>query len=191
MYWTAHLQAYILGIGDLLGRNIGVNLDGRIRFFDVEASFRYAEEILRLSNSVRIGFVAESFDWPQYRAPLDKKTAENLRAFVEKLSSFEEKASIYQECRGLHVLTDALLFRLEKIRAFPFVEGQSFRDFYGYAYPTINAGLDDLNRIVSRIYKRKVDHGASLIFISQHIEKTKLSSEERRDIEDWISKYVD
>ena len=190
-YWKAHLQAYILGIGDLLGRNIGVNAEGKIRFFDVEASFRYSDEIYRRQNAIGIGFVAESFDWPQYRMPLDKKTAENLRNFIRKLSGFEEKASIYQECRGYPVLTKELLFRLAKVRAFSFEEGQTFRDFFGLAYPTIDAGLDDLNRIVSHIYKRKVDHGASLIFISQHIEKMKLTSEEKKEVEDWIARYVD
>ena len=189
-YWKAHLKAYLLGLGDLLGRNIGISPDGKIRFFDAEYCFFYKNHVHQSGEVIGMGFLAESFDWPQYRDPLDKKTAESLRAFVQGLGSLEENFSLYEHLRTVSLFTEGTYERLQKVRTFLLEEGKTFRDFVGFLYPSIDPGLDQLNQIVGRIYKRKVDHGASLIFLSQHIVKYKLSQEQRREVREWVDYYV-
>jgi hypothetical protein len=189
-YWKAHLQAYLLGLGDLLGRNIGIDPDGKIRFFDTEATFRYQNQP-RLDNGlVAVGFIMESFDWPQYRMPLDRKSVELIRRFIKELQDFEERLSIYENIRPVSILREDLLVRLEKIRNFPLEEGRSFRDFFGYIYPDLDDGLDELNHIVSHIIGSRVDHGASLFFVSQRMRRYQLSSESKRLLDEWMAKYI-
>ncbi|MBM3197756.1 MAG: hypothetical protein FJZ58_00685 [Chlamydiae bacterium] len=190
-YWKAHLKAYILGLGDLLGRNIGIHPDGRIRFFDAEYCFSYKNRPYRDGNGVMLGFRAESMDWPQYRMPLDRQTAKNLQDFIQSLSYIEEKLLFYEEARGISLFSEGTHERLALLRSFLLQEGKIFRDFIGHIYPTLDPGLDQLSQIVSSIYKRKVDHGAALIFVSQHIHKYNLSQEQQRDLQAWIECYLE
>jgi hypothetical protein len=190
-YFKAHLQAYLFGVCDLLGRNIGISPEGKIRFFDAEASFRYQNFPCWGGDHVSIGFLAESFDWPQYRKSLDKKTAESLQLFVSNLVEIEKKLELYQKYRGVSIVSPELLHCLEKIRSFSFVEGKSFRDFFGTIYPELNKGLGELTRIVSKIYGTEVDHGAALTFVFRHMSRYPMSTESRIEIRDWVSRYLD
>lgn len=189
-YWRSHLQAYLLGLGDLLGRNIGVNPDGKIRFFDTEASFGYQNAPWYEGSLIRSGFVMESFDWPQYRVPLDRKSAEALKAFVRECCNFEERLQVYESIRHVSIMQEDLLRRLQKVRDFDFTEGKSFKDFYVSLYEALGPGLDELNHIVAHITGTKVDHGAALIFIGQRIRKYQLPLDQRKMLSEWAYKYI-
>ncbi|MES2200482.1 MAG: hypothetical protein V4489_10015 [Chlamydiota bacterium] len=190
-YWKAHLQAYLLGLGDLVGQNIGVNALNHIRFFDAEYSLCYLNEPVRTELSFKPGFMSQSLEWPQYRQPLDHKTVTSLKRYIESMASLESKLETYLLCRAAPVNVEGLLFRLEKVRTFPLEEGSTFRDFYGFIFPKLNPGLDELARIVSGILQRTVDHGSALIMLCRWIERYDLSSSERRAIESWMSRYID
>ncbi len=190
-YWKAHLQAYLLGLEDLVGQNIGVNALSHIRFFDMEASLQYLNNPCRSQRSFKTGFISQSLEWPQYNQPLDRKTVASLEKFVEALSSVESKLEKYLLCREASLNVEGLLFRLEKVRTFPFQEGSSFRDFYGFLFPKLSPGLDELADIASEILQRPVDHGSALILIFRWIDLYDLSSSQKRAIENWITRYID
>lgn len=190
-YWKAHLQAYLLGLGDLVGQNIGINALNHIRFFDAESSLHYQNTVERTTRSFKPGFICQSLEWPQYKEPLDQKTAANLRRFVDSMSFLEVKLEKYLFYRPAPVDVDGLLFRLEKVRTFLLQEGVSFRDFYGFLFPKIAPGLDELSSIASDILQRKVGHGSALILICRWIDRHELSNAQRQRIENWIVRYVD
>jgi hypothetical protein len=190
-YWKSHLLAYLLGLADLVGQNIGVNPLGHVRFFDMEASLQYNNKPHRTTKSFKPGFVSQSLEWPQYRMPLDKKTAARLQKFVASLDRVEENLNKYIACRKVSVHLDGMLFRLNKVRDFLIKEGRTFRDFYGFIFPQIDPGLDELSAIASDILKKKIDHGSSLILICRWIDRYNLSGAQKQAIENWIATYID
>ena len=189
-YWKSHLAAYIMGLGDLVGINIGVNSRGVVRFFDTESSFRYVNQPRSVKKLFKTGFVMESFEWPHYRKALSEQDVEELERFILGLSQLEEKIERYLEYRPFEVDLEGLFYRLAKVRSFSFEAGRSFREFYGYLFPRMNEGLDELNHIVGHIVKRRVDHGASILFACRRQEHYKMSSEERKSLQKWINVYI-
>ena len=161
-----------------------------IRFFDNESSFKYVSDQIGSQGSFTIPFVSQSFDWPQYRMPLDSKTAESLRHFVDNLSDFEHRLNQYISIRGLTISEQDLRLRLNKLRNFPLNKGATFRDFFGFLYPQLDHGLDPLNQIVERIVHHKVDHGTSLYFIWRKKKKYSLSAEDSQTLDHWIEIYL-
>lgn len=190
-YWMAHFQAYLLGLSDLVGQNVGVNKIGHIRFFDMESSFHFCNQVVRTERSFKPGFLSQSLEWPQYRQALDAQTASKLRRFVDGLSSVEERLETYLSCRNAPLDVDAFLFRLNKVRSFPLNEGVSFKDFYAFLFPEIAPGLDELSWIASDILKRKVGHGSALILICRWLDRYTVSHEQRMILKDWIDRYID
>ncbi len=190
-YWRSHLVAYILGLGDLVGRNIGISPSGKIRFFDTESSFKYYNAPRLSEPSFKVGFLMESFEWPQYKTPLDQKTATSLGEYIASLSSFEEDLKTYRECRGFLFDEAGMRYRLDKIRLFSLEEGRSFRDFFSYLYPKLGEGLDELNNMVSSILGRRVGDGSSLFFICQRQDPSKLSSKQKEVMKKWQKRYVE
>ncbi len=190
-YWKAHLQAYLLGLADLVGQNIGVNSLSHIRFFDMESSLHYQNEPHRTERSFKTGFVAQSLEWPQYRQPLDHKTVTSLKKYIESMASLEPKLEEYLFYRAAPVDVDGLLFRLEKVRTFPLQEGSTFRDLYGFIFPKLSPGLDELAHIASEISQRTLDHGSALILVCRWLNQYDLSFSQKQAVEDWISRYID
>lgn len=190
-YWKAHLQAYLFGFTDLVGGNIGVNESGVIRFFDNESSFNYSNTPSRSVIGANVGFISQAFDWPQYKQPLDRNTAEALKAFVLSLSDFEENLQIYLSNRLIQIDEEGLLYRLEKIRSFPLEEGSSFFDFYSYISPRLALGLDELSNIVNPIIKRNGGHGSALFFMAASKERYKLSRKQKKMIASWLDMYME
>ena len=141
-YWLAHLKAYILGLGDLVGRNIGINPIGKIRFFDAEYCFHYKNYAHKQGKTIGIGFVSESLEWPQYRKPLDYKTAQTLQRFVASLACLEEKLHVYEQIRAVSLFNSKVDERLDRVRSFFYEEGVSFQDFFLSLYPDLAPGLD-------------------------------------------------
>jgi hypothetical protein len=192
-YWKAHFAAYLIGLGDLVGKNIGVSSEGVIRFFDLEYSLHYCNKPARTNRSFKTGFSPQSLEWPQYRYRLDQKSAENLREYVHSLDGVEEKLKLYLEGRKLPFEFDmeGFLQRLQNIRLFALEEGKSFRDFYAFLYPKLSPGLDFLTRIAESIFHQKVGHGSALVLICRRLEKQNVSSEDGKELEKWIHTYVD
>ena len=189
-YWKAHLLAFLLGLGDLAARNIGVNSEGVIRFFDNESSFIYYNQPMKNNTSFTTGFICHSFDWPQYRKPLDRTTAENIKNYVRTLLNSEEMINAYSAFRPIK-FEEGLFFRFEKIRSFAFEEGVTFRDFYGSVYPRMSQGLDELNQIVKEILKRKVDHGSSLFYSCRWIKNHPPSPQQKAALQQWVNTYIE
>lgn len=187
-YWKAHILAYLLGFRDLAGRNIGVNTGGMIRFFDNESSFKYVS--IKNGGGFTIPFVSQSFDWPQYRIPLDQKTAESLKHFVNSLSDFENELKQYISLRKLTISEQDLNLRLHMLRNFPLKKGATFRDLYGSLFPQLSPGLDQLNHIVGKIVNHKVDHGTALYFVWRKKKKYNLSDKDNLALDRWIETYT-
>ncbi len=190
-YWKAHLHAYILGQTNLLARNVGVNKTGLIRFFDNEDCLIYNNTVVNIENSVKMGYICQSFDWPQFCAPLDKQTAKKIVAFIQNLSDFEHKMRIYANCRQIKFSERGLRLRLEKTRDFSVKAGVSFRDFFGSLHPRLDPGLEQLRHIVQGIFKTEVGYGTTLFFMQRWIRSHPLSSEEIEQIQAWIATYVE
>jgi hypothetical protein len=189
-YWEAHLCAYLLGLGDMVGRNIGVTRSGNIRFFDVESCFRYQNTPKSSGCFFKTGFVLQSLEWPQYRQALDEQTAQALRSAISELTSAQEKLDLYLQYRPLYLDRDGFSERLKKLQEFDFAEGRSFRDFYGFLYPKLSPGLDKLASIVSKIMEQKVDHGTALLGVSRRLKKYKISSSQKKELQKWVDEYV-
>ena len=189
-YWKAHIGAYLLGLGDLAGVNVGVGLHGNIRFFDNESSLKYQNEPTTNDVFFKTGFVSKSLDWPQYRKSLDKRTVESLKTFVSSLSNLEEDLQTYLDCRHLQIDEEGFAFRLDKVRSFVLEEGVSFCDFYESLYPLMSPGLDELCEIVSEITNRSIDHGSALFFASRLGKNYKLSHSQKKAMSDWMDTYI-
>lgn len=198
-YWKAHIAAYLLGMSDLINRNIGISREGAIRFFDNEHGLYYVNSIKHDDlQSFQRSFRSASFDWPQYRMPLDKQTAHRLRKYVASLEHFEEQFALYHQLRAIPFKPqrrsgkNGLFERLNIIRAFAYEEGSTFRDLYGTFYPRMDPGLEELNRLVERVFYYPVDHGTSLYFVSHKMYKSSLlTKKDREALKKWKRKYLD
>lgn len=188
-YWKALLQVYLLGMGDLCGRNIGIN-KGKIRFFDVERSFKYQNEPKKGGGYFSTGFIAQPFTWAQFKKPLDENTVNSLQEFISSLSNLEEDIVTYLTCRPLSLDLEGFFYRLKKIRDFPLEKGRSFEDFYRFVYPEIGLGLDELCSIVGRILKRKVSSGETMYFIYKEAKKTNFSTQQKKELREWMTTYI-
>jgi len=189
-YWVAHLQAYLLGMGDLVGRNIGVNKKGQIRFFDIESSFKYKKHPTKSENSCSTGFIAQSFAWDQFRAPLDRTTVVFLQQYITSLVLLEERMAVYLAYRPFNLDEEGFLYRLRKIREFSLEKGKTFEDFYRFIFPEVGVGLDELTFIVSQILQKNVTSGEALYFIHKDVKKQRLRKEERGEIQKWLTTYI-
>ena len=190
-FWKAHLQAYILGLADLPLANIGINPSGLIRFFDNEASLHYDNNITKMNGSFAMGYYCQSFDWPQYRLPLNKKIVAKLKKFIKGLDGFEDKFQRYLQYRPNDLLQAELDKRLLNVRKFRLEEGITFRDFFGSLYPRLSTGLDELNRLVSGILNRPIDHGTSIFFVCRWMKTYPLAHHDKQKLEQWIADYID
>lgn len=190
-YWESHFLMYILGIGDLVGRNIGVTSSGDIRLFDVEASLKYQNKVNKQDFLISPGFVSQSLDWPHYRMPLQKKEAESLVSFIGKLDAFQEDLKKYRQMRSIELSENGIRERIENIKKFPVMPGVRFRDFYGSLFPQMNSGLNDLNHIIGSVLERTVDHGTSLLFLGSKSKLAELTSKDKKIIKKWIDVYVE
>jgi hypothetical protein len=190
-YWKAHFCAYLLGIADLVGKNIGIGNKGNILFFDAEVSFSYQNQPFRTKDGFSTGFIAESFEWPQYNTPLDAKTIQSLQNFIKGLDNIEDTLRLYEECRSFPIVSNDFTYRLDKIRNFSFKEGETFRDFFTFVYPKLGAGLDKLSHKVGWILEKKVGHGAALIFMTRQIHRQTLSPRQKKSLDKWLNAYID
>jgi hypothetical protein len=190
-YWKAHIQAYILGLSDLASANIGVNSKGIIRFFDTEASLIYYNTPFKTDFSFSTGFICQSFDWEQYNTPLDRGTAEKLNDFVQTLYDYEDDLRRYEAIRPVRILGEGVERRLEILRDFDFREGVCFRDFFAAVFPRLGIGLPELNQLVNRIIQRDVGHGSTLFFTCRGIKKVALKPHEKKDLDKWITTYIE
>lgn len=189
-YWRAHLLAYLLGLADMAGRNIGISPEGMIRFFDTEISLCYFNTPTKTESSFTLGYVLQSFDWPQYRTPLDRKTAEKLKTFISSLTNVEKDIHLYLTHRQVFFPEEAFAYRLDKVRNFLFKEGVTFRDFFGSVFPRMSEGLDSLNRFTRKITGKRVDHGSALFFVCRWIKNYTLSAQEKETLRKWVERYV-
>lgn len=189
-YWKAHFQAYLLGMGDLVGRNIGVNKEGKIRFFDIESSFKYGPVTKTSDTSFYTGFIAQSFSWPQFEQTLDQSTLLSLQEFVLSLDSLEENIATYLRYRSFPLDEEGFFYRLNKIRSFPLEEGMSFKDFYSFAFPSIGEGLEELTGIIGRIWHKKITTGEAILFAKKDVSKLSLPRKEKEEMQEWIKNYI-
>lgn len=190
-YWKAHFWAYLLGIKDLFGRNIGVNEYGEIRLFDMEGCFEYQNRPRKNKKDFHTGFFMQSLGWPQYRQPLDTATIFSLGRFVDSLACMEDNMRIYLMYRPFSLDMTGFLYRLNKVRSFSLEEGVTFCDFYKFLFPRVSSGLDSLSKIVGKILQKKVDHADALLFLRKKWEKKEMSKQCKKEIEQWMSIYVD
>lgn len=190
-YWESHLQAYLLGLSDLVGRNIGINGMGQIRFFDTERCFRYSNKAKRSGTFFSTGFSSHSLDWPQYEKSLDSKSLAYVQKFIKGLDGIEERIQTYLLFRPFLFDMEGFLERLDKVRSFPLEKGKTFRDFYAFLYPKVISGLDDLCEIISPILERKVGHGSVLMLSAEWMDKHEVSSKQKHAIQKWINQHVD
>lgn len=190
-YWNALFQAYLLGLGDLKGSNIGINKKGKIRFFDVEESFKYQNQIVRSGDGFRTGFSAQAFAWPQFQEPLDQRAVISLQRFIGSLDNLEEDITIYLACRPFSFNREGFFYRLEKIRKFSVEKGKTFEDFYRFIFPQLGEGLEEFCSIVRQILRKKVSSGEALFFAYKDLKKEKLSSEEKKELRRWLSTYIE
>ena len=189
-YWKAHLQAYIVGLSDLVVSNIGVNSKGIIRFFDNEACLIYYNAPFPRVNTFSTGFICQSFDWDQYRKPLDSKTAFVIQDFIRGLGNFEESLKIYCRIRNIALSFDAVRHRLNILQNFPVREGTTFQDFFAAVFPKMSPGLDGLCNIVSRLLHKPVGHGTALFYATRHAKKKLPPPEMQAALTTWVNTYV-
>ncbi len=190
-YFYAHILAFLLGAQDLSGMNIGLTEDHSIRFFDNEDIFNFDLTPHKTSRSYFAPFVSLAFDWPQYRMPLKRRLAKELKKFLLNLNEKKEALECYATIRGLPEETlKGIYERIAILNGYEFEKGSSFADFIHYLHPKLSDGLDDLSDIVSEILQRKVDHGVALFFTTKMIHFVDLTSPEWESLNSWISLYI-
>ena len=189
-YWTMHLAAYLLGVSDLVGRNIGINSKGIVRLFDTEKSFYYQNSNQRKNRALKICFLSHSLDWPQVTAPLFGETLIAVQEFVQNLPLFIEKLALYKQYRPFVVEEEKMLVRLRRIQSFPLREGQSFYDFYKSLDPILVTNLPQLENTIQLLLKRPVGLGSMLFFLHvRDCKKNKETSAQEKKLNRWIENY--
>lgn len=163
-YWKAHLEAYLLGLGDLVGRNIGIRPDHSLCFFDAECSFHYRIRLSYLYLQTAEIFISQAFDWSQFYAPLDRQTAALLEQYVRSWQ--EESVQEYALAHQSLLPWMELSTRMVHIQSFAYQAGKSFADFYRDAFPRVFAGLPTLCHIVSLLEGRVVHEGEALVYLA-------------------------
>jgi len=189
-YWKAHFLAFILGHNDLSGANIGITPRGTIRFFDNEGIFQRELIPKKTQDAFFVSFVSVSFDWPQYRMPIDKHTAQRLREFIIQINKNKPQILLYSEIRGIPKAGNFILENIEILNQFDISEGKSFLSFIGFLYPTLIDGLDKLNKIVAKVLHPNIDHGVALFFATRMVKYYNLSIQIRNELNAWIDQYV-
>ncbi len=177
---------YLLGCGDLVARNIGLTVEGKICLFDLERVFFYQNKVLVEEGRLVPSFVSQAFDWPQYAHKLDAKDVCAIRALQEQLRAilvFWPQVSAYF---SLYIEESAFLERVEKVVSFPVEEGSSFYDFYCWIEPAIAPYLSDLAPIAEKIYKRAVGHGSILMMLTRSHRTSSLSKKDKEEVKQWI-----
>ena len=194
-FWKAHLHAYLVGMYDLTARNIGVNSKGNIRFFDNESCFHYSNAVEKFRGGFKMDYKCQSFDWPQFVAPLDKQTVRKIRSFIRDLAGCEKKMHTYLLHRypdfSLEFSEAELGQRLENIRNFQVDEGTTFRDFFGFLYPQMSPGFEELVQIVQSLLGPHVGYGTALWFMYRWVDTHPLSSQDKQKLKRWVRSYVD
>jgi len=190
-YWKALLTAYILGLGDLVGRNIGISPEGTIVFFDTESAFHYQKKARSVGGlKVALAFMAQALDWQQSRDPLQGSDLYEVEAFIQGLAGFEEKFLRYCQCREFPSPQENILYRVRQVQTFPLTVGKTFYDFYAFLEPGIMEGFDELSKLVSPILGRKAELGSLLVFLAREKRKFVISSRRQKHIHQWIIEYV-
>ena len=194
-YWEGHLQAYLFGIGDLVGRNVGVNAEGRIRFFDAEGSFTYQdfpEYPKKLeADAFCTGFYAHSLAWPHFEDVLTQKEVDSLQQLINSWSSLEQNIEIYLTFRNAPINIKGLMYRLEKIRSFPLEKGKSFKDFYAHLFPRIGQGMGELQQIVTQLTQSKVSIGEAIVWSRKGVRSLDVKDKKAEKMRQWIASYIE
>jgi hypothetical protein len=191
-YWKAQLQAYTVGLADLVATNIGINDKGLIRFFDNESCFMFRNIPERNNKSFRIGYLCQAIDWRQYRVPMDSKTAKAVQEYVWSFcDNFEENLYTYLSFRPFSFPIEELQVRLQILRDFKFSKGKTFADFHRFLYPRMDKGLNALRKIVSNILGMKAGYSASITFVTRRMKYFNLTTEQSHSIQKWIDRYID
>lgn len=193
-YWEGHLQAYLFGIGDLVGRNIGVSKEGRIRFFDAEGSFSYNDypgypKVIN-KEGFCTGFFAHSLAWPHFEESLTQKDVEELQKLIDSWQHLEENIQIYLAFRQAPLNLEKMLYRLEKIRSFPLEKGKSFKDFYAHLFPRVGEGLEELKQMVSKLLDKKVSSGEAIVWSRKGMSYFAFPEKQRKEMRQWIATYI-
>jgi hypothetical protein len=190
-YWRAHLQAYLLGLGDLVGRNIGVNSKGKIRFFDTEGSFSYYNKPRVVEQGFCTGFYAHSLAWPHFEYKLSEQDVKALRMLISSWDDLEENMRIYSRYRLFPLNVEGMFYRLGKIREFALEKGQTFKDFYSFLFPRLGEGLEELRKIICDFTGRKVSCGEAIVLGRKIIRSLDVSEKEKKRMRDWIEAYIE
>ncbi len=191
-YWKAHILAYLLGLGDLVCANIGVEpKTGQIRFFDTEGGFGYCNTPYRNDISFSAEFLCQSFDWAHFTTPLDPASTEEIRQFLNALLAKAPLIPILLRYRLPELDLTHFDPRVRTLAQFSLHEGLCFRDFFSACFPRLNAGLDALKAQVNRLAKQPIGYGTTFILICRETSLFTLSSKERTLLNQWIQDYVD
>lgn len=193
-YWEGHLQAYLFGIGDLVGRNIGVTQEGDIRFFDAEDSFSYYEPP-KYPKQVGAagfctGFYTHSLGWPQFEQRLTEQDVLALKKIVDSWEHLEENIQIYCALRSIPLDIEVFCCRLQRIRSFPLKTGVSFKDFYAHLFPRVGKGMDELRKIMSGILGRKLSYGEAIVFGRIGVRLLGASEKDKKKVYQWLKEYI-
>ena len=189
-YWKVHLGAYLLGLRDLVGRNIAINSRGKIRLFDTEYSFAYKNQNSRLDKRLWIGFISQAFDWPHFTMPLTQQAVEELQGFIHDLDNFADKIRTYQMYRPLTFQEEEFLVRLERVCSYPFKQGHSFSDFYALLDPVLIAQYQSLVPLIGSILDRPVGFGSVLFFLHTRGKGSRKESVlEEKMLNQWLDRY--
>ncbi len=189
-YWRANILSYLLAFKDLLGRNIGINKNGQMRFFDLEYSFLYGDEPAKRRPMDKIEFVSQAFDWPHFERPLSKKAAVALSTFISSLEGLKENLIAYQLFREVDFRLDEIVDRIDRIKLFSVKEGVSFLDFYKFLFPKMEKGLPKIRHIASRSLRREVRYGTALLFAAGNCRFAKASSQDKQAVYEWVNTYA-
>lgn len=193
-YWKALLQSYIFGMCDLVLSNIAVNSAGGIRYFDNESSLIYFNDPSINSNSFKMGFISQAFDFPHFDRPINSKSFKEIKSFIGKLINFEKDLDIYLKYRAIDIDNAALKTRLKKIRSYPLKQGNTFRDFYSWINPRVCSGLNELSKVLEPILNQEgaaKGPGTSLIYMTRRLKYFNISPQTEKLINQWIKKYVE
>lgn len=190
-YWKAHIQAFLLGLSDMAAANIGVNSKGVIRFFDNEASLIYYNVPFKNELCFSTGFVCQSFDWRQFKTPIDSSTANHLTLFIDNLSNFEEKLRIYLTYRPVSIPFNKFQWRLDTLRNFSYQKGVRFQDLYSTIFPRLSSGLDEMSQIAGSIMQRKIGWGTTLFFTCRRLKDYKLTPDQKAVMNAWVATYIE
>lgn len=166
-FWEFNIIAFLFGLKDLNGKNIGVSRRGDVWLFDFE---RFDSTEIISQYPIEVGsyktlytsFTSMSFDWPQFLKPLTMQDANAIIQLLEAIShrlsnlsdisKFMTFASLYMPIEHIENYLNNMLEKLNLLKGIEIKPGLTFKDLYLELFPKLKNQESKVKAIAGKLW---------------------------------------